>query len=111
LPKLAATKADDLGRGAISGQAADNNKFHVPSLRNVEFTPPYMHDGRFSTLQQVLRHYATGVQDNPQLDPLLKQNAQPGIPMTQQEQNDIITFLLTLTDYSFISNPDLQPLR
>ncbi|MEZ0486775.1 cytochrome-c peroxidase [Fibrella aquatica] len=111
LAKLTGAKFDDLGRGAISGQAADNYKFRVPSLRNIEFTPPYMHDGRFSTLQQVLRHYATGVQDTPQLDPLLKQNGQVGIPMTQQEQNDIITFLLTLTDYSFISNPDLQPLR
>ncbi|WP_310589087.1 cytochrome-c peroxidase [Fibrella forsythiae] len=111
LPKLTTAKFDDLGRGAITGQAADNYKFRVPSLRNVEFTPPYMHDGRFTTLQQVLRHYAAGVQDSPQLDPLLKQNGQPGIPMTQQEQNDIITFLLTLTDYTFISNPDLQPLR
>ncbi|RYF64465.1 MAG: c-type cytochrome, partial [Cytophagaceae bacterium] len=111
LPKLTTAKFDDLGRGAITGQAADNYKFRVPSLRNIEFTPPYMHDGRFTTLQQVLRHYATGVQDSPQLDPLLKQNGQLGIPMTQQEQNDIITFLLTLTDYTFISNPDLQPLR
>ncbi len=111
LPKLATATVDDLGRGAVTGQAADNYKFRVPSLRNIEFTLPYMHDGRFSTLQQVLRHYATGVQDSPQLDPLLKRNGQVGIPMTQQEQNDIITFLLTLTDYSFISNPDFQPLR
>ena len=97
----------------MTGRAADNYTFRVPSLRNIEFTPPYMHDGRFSTLQQVLRHYATGVQDTPALDPLLKQNGAftPGIPMSQQEQNNIITFLLTLTDYSFISNPDLQPLR
>ncbi|NID10292.1 cytochrome-c peroxidase [Fibrivirga algicola] len=111
LGKSTMVSVDDQGRGAITGQTADKYKFRVPSLRNVEFTPPYMHDGRFSTLQQVLRHYATGVQDSPQLDPLLKQNGQLGIPMTQQEQNDIITFLFTLTDYSFISNPDLQPLR
>ena len=113
LPKLTTAKFDDKGRGAVTGRAADNYTFRVPSLRNIEFTPPYMHDGRFSTLQQVLRHYATGVQDTPALDPLLKQNGAftPGIPMSQQEQNNIITFLLTLTDYSFISNPDLQPLR
>lgn len=59
----------------------------------------------------MLRHYASGVQDSPYLDPLLKQNGQLGIPMTVQEQNDIISFLYTLTDYTFLQNPDLQPLR
>ncbi|CCH02276.1 cytochrome c peroxidase [Fibrella aestuarina BUZ 2] len=111
LPQLATAKIDDKGRYAITAQDADLYKFRVPSLRNVEFTPPYMHDGRFSSLQQVLRHYATGVQDSPYLDPLLKQNGQVGIPMTVQEQNDIISFLYTLTDYTFLQNPDLQPLR
>lgn len=109
-------KTDDKGRYLITAQDADLYKFKVPSLRNIEFTPPYMHDGRFSSLQQVLRHYASGVQDSPYLDPLLKQNGQvgastPGIPMTQQEQNDIIAFLYTLTDHTYLQNPDLQPLR
>lgn len=115
LPKLD-NAIDDQGRYAITAQEADRYKFRVPSLRNVERTPPYMHDGRFTSLQQVLRHYATGIQDSPYLDPLLKQNGQlgastPGIPMTTQEQNDIITFLYTLTDETYLSNPDLQPLR
>lgn len=108
LPK---TAADDKGRYLITAQDADLYKFKVPSLRNVEFTPPYMHDGRFSSLQQVLRHYASGVEDSPYLDPLLKQNSQLGIPMTPQEQNDIIAFLYSLTDYTYLQNPDLQPLR
>jgi cytochrome c peroxidase len=108
---LPTARTDDAGRFVVTKQLADRYKFRVPSLRNVEITPPYMHDGRFATLQQVLRHYATGISDSPYLDPLLKQTAQPGIPLTQQEQNDIIIFLTTLTDYTFRDNPDLQPLR
>lgn len=111
LPKVANAKIDDKGRYTITAQDADLYTFRVPSLRNIEVTSPYMHDGRFSSLQQVLRHYATGVQDSPYLDPLLKQNGQVGIPMTVQEQNDIISFLYTLSDDTFLRNPDLQPLR
>lgn len=112
LPRLPPPATDDLGRSLATKQPADRYKFAVPSLRNVEFTPPYMHDGRFGTLQQVLRHYVAGVQENPQLDPLLRgKNNGPGIPLSQQEQNDIITFLTTLTDYPFLSNPALQPPR
>ncbi|NVK28566.1 MAG: c-type cytochrome [Flavobacteriia bacterium] len=92
---------DDLGRGRITLDPDDNGKFKVPSLRNVELTYPYMHDGRFFTLSQVLDHYSNDVVPNSS-DRL----SQP-LNLTQNEKNDIISFLKTLTDHSFISNPIL----
>jgi cytochrome c peroxidase len=68
-----------------------------------------MHDGRFATLDAVLNHYATGVNDNPALDPLLKTGTKLGLPLTKQEQQDIIAFLYTLTDYQFISDRRFKP--
>jgi len=104
----------DAGRERITEYAGDRGKFKVPSLRNVELTPPYMHDGRFSTLAQVLDHYDTGVKASETLDPLLT-GERPGIALSTTEQQQIITFLKTLTDRTFtkdgrFSNPfkDLQ---
>jgi cytochrome c peroxidase len=94
----------DLGRGMITQNAADNGKFKVPSLRNVQLTYPYMHDGRYFTLAQVLDHYATGIQSSSTLDPSLAS----GIPLTADEKLKIIAFLKTLTDYTFMANPDLS---
>ncbi len=91
----------DLGRGLITQNSADNGKFKVPSLRNVQLTYPYMHDGRYFTLSLVLDHYATGVQSSFTLDPSLA----AGIPLTAYEKLKIIAFLKTLTDYTFMSNP------
>jgi cytochrome c peroxidase len=79
----------------------------VPSLRNVTITFPYMHDARFYSLDQVLRHYATGIVNSPTLDPLLANK----IPLTQAERTDIKAFLKTLTDSSFIRDKRFsQPL-
>lgn len=100
---------EDLGRYQVTLNDDDKRKFRVPSLRNVARTLPYMHDGRFATLEQVLNHYATGVQNTAALDPLLKQNGQVGIPMTAQEQQDIIAFLQTLTDLQYVTNRIFQP--
>ncbi|RYF54547.1 MAG: cytochrome-c peroxidase, partial [Cytophagaceae bacterium] len=83
---------------------ADRLKFKVPSLRNVEKTFPYMHDGRFANLDQVLNHYTTGVKDSPFLDPALKVNGQLGIALTDSEKKQVIAFLRTLTDDTFINN-------
>ena len=80
-------------------------KFRVPSLRNVEYTAPYMHDGRFYTLEAVLNFYSDSVEDNPNLDSQLKQNNHIGIAMNTQEKQFIITFLKTLSDKNFITNP------
>jgi cytochrome c peroxidase len=90
----------DLGRGLITQNANDNGKFKTPTLRNVELTYPYMHDGRFFTLNQVLDHYSSGIQQSSTLDPSL----QSGIPLTGIEKQQLIAFLKTLTDYTLISN-------
>ncbi len=92
---------EDLGRYQVTLNEVDKRKFRVPSLRNFQLTMPYMHDGRFATPEQVLNHYATGVVDNPALDPILKQNGKVGITLSAQDQQDIITFLYTLTDPTY----------
>ena len=62
----------DNGVGKITGRTIDNGKFKSPSLRNVMLTAPYMHDGRFQTIEQVLEHYSTGIKNHPNLDNRLK---------------------------------------
>lgn len=95
----------DPGRFLITLNENDKGKFKVPTLRNVAITYPYMHDGRFYTLNQVLDHYASGVKASATLDPHLTNG---GIPMTSQEKADIISFLKTLTDYQLMQNTNLQ---
>lgn len=90
----------DAGRAMITLSPADSGTFKVPSLRNVALTRPYMHDGRFNTLNQVLEHYNSGVKHSSTLSPQLA----GGIPLTNQEKLDIIAFLNTLTDYTFIQD-------
>lgn len=96
---------DDRGRYRVTLDWNDNMKFRVPSLRNVALTAPYMHDGRFSTLEAVLNFYSDNVENQANLDPLLKQNGHIGIPMTATEKQSIIAFLKTLSDQKFITNP------
>jgi len=93
----------DKGREEITLDPADRGKFKVPSLRNIEYTDPYMHDGRFSTLEEVLDHY-TGVKDAETLDPILKNNTPAGITLSDTEKANIIAFLKTLTDKEFLTN-------
>jgi cytochrome c peroxidase len=95
---------NDIGRGAITGNTTDNYKFKVPSLRNLEFTAPYMHDGRFLALDAVLDHYNNQVQNTPNLDPLLKQGTQLGIALSATEKVNILAFLKTLNDKAFITD-------
>lgn len=90
----------DSGRAHITGLASDKYKFKTPSLRNINLSAPYMHDGRFNTLDQVLEHYSTGITNTGTLDPTLSS----GIPLTAQEKEDIKAFLNTLTDYKFIND-------
>ncbi|HKK38199.1 MAG TPA: cytochrome c peroxidase [Cryomorphaceae bacterium] len=90
----------DLGRGRVTQNSADNGKFRVPSLRNVALTNPYMHDGRFFTLEQVLDHYSEGIVESGTLDPALTN----GIPLTENEKEDIIEFLYTLSDFELLGD-------
>lgn len=95
---------DDRGRYRVTLDWNDNMKFRVPSLRNVEYTAPYMHDGRLYTLEAVMNFYSESVENQPNLDPALKQNGHIGIPLSSQEKSLIITFLKTLSDPSFIAD-------
>ncbi len=95
------TFLNDYGRMRITNDKADSLKFKVPSLRNVDLTSPYMHDGRFWFLSQVLDHYRKGVQKSATLDSSLTD----GIPLTNLEVTYLVSFLRTLTDSSLIKNP------
>lgn len=89
---------DDLGREAVTNNAADRHKFSTPSLRNVAFTAPYMHDGRFRTLEEVVDHYNEGVHPSGTLDPKLAKNSGRGLDLSREEQRALIAFLRTLSD-------------
>jgi cytochrome c peroxidase len=94
----------DAGRQIITQSTDDAGKFKVPSLRNVAVSAPYMHDGRFRTLAQVLDHYSQGVKKSATLDPVLA-NAQPGISLSTVEKQQLLSFLEALTDKKFITDP------
>lgn len=94
----------DIGRDSLTHQPADRGKFRVPSLRNIEITGPYMHDGRFYVLKDVLQHYNSGMKNHANLDKVFKQNGKPGIAMSPEEQTQIIAFLKALTDVDFIND-------
>ncbi len=102
-PKFA---ADEEGRKRVTGAAEDFYKFRVPSLRNIAVTFPYMHDGRFRTLESVLDFYTDGMTENGGgIDPLLiKADGSFGIDLTEIEKAQIIAFLQTLTDYEFLND-------
>jgi cytochrome c peroxidase len=90
----------DIGKMKITRKSQDSLKFKVPTLRNIEFSQPYMHDGRFKTLNQVLNYYIMGVSHSPTLNPRL----QKGIYLSNNEKVELISFLLTLTDKEFLYN-------
>jgi cytochrome c peroxidase len=94
----------DKGRAIVTGRANDEGKFKVPSLRNVEVTGPYMHDGRFKTLEEVVEHYNSGIRFSSTLDPNMHTIRQ-GLQLTASEKRDLINFLKTLTDQTYLNNP------
>ena len=100
----AAGVTKDPGREEITLNPEDRGKFKVPSLRNVEYSAPYMHNGKLNSLREVLDFYSSAVQISSTLDPLLMQNGQPGIGLTADEKTKIIDFLKTLTDEQFLSD-------
>lgn len=98
----------DIGFGKVSGNSNDNGKFKVPSLRNIALSAPYMHDGRFQTLDEVIEHYSTGVVLSPSIDPLIEFANQGGVQLDAFEKDLLKQFLMTLTDYDFVNNPDFK---
>jgi cytochrome c peroxidase len=101
---------EDTGVMDVTGESKDAGKFKTPSLRNVELTAPYMHDGRFETLEEVIEHYSNGISQNPNLDFRLK--GDDGNPLvleiTPLETRAIVAFMRTLTDQTMISDPSLS---
>jgi len=96
----------DEGRFLVSVEEKDKYLFRVPSLRNLKFTAPYMHDGRYFELDEVLDHYNDGVVTSATLDPLLRKDpSKPGIRILPDEREPLKKFLMTLNDTAFIRDP------
>ena len=93
----------DFGLENITGNQSDRAKFKTPTLRNIEYSSPYMHDGRFNTLEEVVEHYNSGGNYSSTVDPLMKKIG-VGLQLTNTEKQDLINFLKSLTDDDFINN-------
>jgi cytochrome c peroxidase len=98
----------DLGFGNVTGDPNDNGKFKSPSIRNLAFTAPYMHDGRFTTLEEVINHYSEGLKKSATIDPLMKNIDKGGVQLSTQDKADLKAFLLTLSDSIFVKDPAFQ---
>jgi cytochrome c peroxidase len=88
----------DTGRERVTGSAMDKGKFAIPSLRNVALTGPYMHDGRFQTLEEAVDHYCTGTKRSTTLDPNLAKHPDGGVPLGADDKKALVAFLKTLTE-------------
>ncbi len=97
--------SENEGHFAITGDQDDMGAFRTPTLANIALTAPYMHDGRFQTLEEVVDHYSDNVQFSIFLDPLIRPN---GFELDEQEKEDLVAFLHTLTDEEFLTNPDFS---
>lgn len=105
---LVPSHVNDLGRYEITLNEGDWYKFKVPSLRNLKYTAPYMHDGRMLNLDGVLDHYANEVMEGPTLDPLLVDaEGARGIALSNEEREALLAFLETLNDEDFVRNTSL----
>jgi cytochrome c peroxidase len=98
----------DAGRGKITGNMKEYGSFKIPSLRNIALTAPYMHDGRFKTLEEVIDFYSEGVYAGVNIDSKMGLAHQHGVHLTPQEKKNIITFLNTLTDSAFVKDPQYR---
>ncbi len=98
----------DVGRFAVTGNPMDLGAFKTPTLRNIALTAPYMHDGRFQTLEEVVEFYSGGVKHSASLDPTMtKPGTGISMGMTAQQKADLVAFLHTLTDEQFVTDPAL----
>ena len=92
----------DLGRANVTGKESDRGKFATPSLRNIALTAPYMHDGRFQTLEEVVEHYSTGQKRSATLDPNLAKHPEGGVRLSDKDRRALVAFLKTLTDEKYV---------
>jgi cytochrome c peroxidase len=98
---------NDTGLELVTKNPLDRGKFKTATLRNLVYTAPYMHDGRFKTLEEVIEHYNSGIKKSSTLDPNMKELAK-GLNLTSQEKTDLKEFLLSLTDQTFINNTNFK---
>ncbi len=98
----------DKGLGLVTGDPRDFGLFKTPSLRNLAYTAPYMHDGRFTTIDEVINHYSEGLVYSETIDPLMKSVPQGGVQLSDDDKADLKAFLLTLSEPGFLNNPDFQ---
>ena len=96
-------------RFAITGDPMDQGAYKATTLRNIELTGPYMHDGRYPTLEDVIEFYAHGLLWSPYIDPLMHHIANGGTQLTPTEKTDLIAFIRTLRDEDFLTNPAFGP--
>jgi cytochrome c peroxidase len=96
-------ESKDLGRFQVTGREGDKGKFAVPSLRNVAVTGPYMHDGRFKRLEEVVEHYNSGIKRSLTLDPNLSRHPERGLNLSLSDKRALVAFLKTLTDERFVT--------
>lgn len=97
----------DPGLGGITGNPAEIGTFKTPTLLNVAVTAPYMHDGRFSSLDQVINFYSDSVKhESPTISPMMAAHENKQMKLSPQQKADLKAFLMTMTDNSFLSNPD-----
>jgi cytochrome c peroxidase len=94
-------KFTDIGRYNATRKDGDKGKFAVPSLRNVEVTAPYMHDGRFATLEEVVEHYSDDVKRSATLDPNIAKHPDGGLHLSREDKRALVAFLKTLTNEKF----------
>lgn len=95
----------DLGRFNVTGDPSDKGRFKTPTLRNIELTPPYMHDGRFKTLEEVIEHYNSGVNSTDTIDPVMQTgNNKYGLNLSDINKQALVAFLKTFTDTSIITD-------
>lgn len=98
----------DQGRFLVTGDPSDMGAFKAPTLRNIALTGPYMHDGRFATLEEVVEHYVSGVHPSPSLDPLMTKPGQmTELLLGPVQKAELVAFLHTLTDDDFVSDTAL----
>lgn len=98
----------DPGYFAFTGDSLDYGRFKSSTLRNIAYTAPYMHDGRFKTLEEVIDFYSSGLQKSKTVDPLMKKLSKGGVQLSNTEKQALIAFLMTLTDEDFVTNPEFK---
>jgi len=97
--------SDPRDRYAVTGNPKDKGAYKAPTLRNIELTAPYMHDGRFSTLEEVIDFYSEGLMYSPYAHSLMHKLPDGGAQLTPMQKQAVLAFLKTLTDETFITNP------